>query len=112
MTHPSTTVPIDFVRQLLDRPNLDDHAKRACLAHAGIPADLLASRQARATTAQFAALYRLVAVRLQDESPGMFSRPLRLGTLKFLSLSVVQARTLVVALHRFTQFFRLVLDDL
>mgnify|MGYP006171029299 CR=1 FL=1 len=49
MTHPSTTVPIDFVRQLLDRPNLDDHARRACLAHAGIPADLLASRQARAS---------------------------------------------------------------
>lgn len=112
MTHPSTTVPIDFVRQLLDRPNLDDHARRACLAHAGIPVDLLASRQARATTDQFAALYRLVAARVQDESPGMFSRPLRPGTLKFLSLSVVQARTLVVALHRLTQFFRLVLDDL
>lgn len=112
MTHPFTTVPIDFVRQLLDRPNLSDHARRACLAHAGISSDLLDSPQARATTDQFAALYRLVAASAEDESPGMFSRPLKPGTLKFLALSVVQARTLVIALHRFTQFFRLVLDDL
>lgn len=112
MTHPFTTVPIDFVRQLLDRPNLSDHARRACLAHAGISADLLESKQARATTDQFTALYRLVAANVADESPGMFSRPLKPGTLKFLALSVVQARTLVIALHRFTQFFRLILDDL
>lgn len=112
MTHPSTTVPIDFVRHLLDRPSLSAHARQACLAHAGIPADLLNAQQARATTDQFAALYRLVVARVEDESPGMFSRPLKPGTLKFLSLSVVQARTLVIALHRFTQFFRLVLDDL
>lgn len=112
MTHPSTTVPIDFVRQLLDLPDLSVHARQACLAHAGIHADLLAAQQARATTDQFAALYRLVAERVEDESPGMFSRPLKPGTLKFLSLSVVQAPSLVVALHRFTQFFRLVLDDL
>lgn len=112
MIHPSTTVPIDFVRQLLDRPHLSDHVRRACLAHAGIPVDLLDAPQARATTDQFATLYRLVAARAADESPGMFSRPLPPGTLKFLSLSVVQAPSLVIALHRFTQFFRLVLDDL
>jgi AraC-like DNA-binding protein len=112
MPHPSTTVPIDFVRQLLDLPNLSVHARQACLAHAGIHADLLEAQQARATTDQFAALYRLVAERVEDESPGMFTRPLKPGTLKFLSLSVVQAPSLLVALHRFTQFFRLVLDDL
>jgi AraC-like DNA-binding protein len=112
MTQPFTTVPIDFARQLLDRSGLDAHARQACLAHAGIPSDLLDAQHARATTAQFAALYRLVVVRAEDESPGMFARPLRLGTLKFLALSTVQAPTLVIALHRFTQFFRLLLDDL
>lgn len=112
MKHPSTTVPIDFVRQLLDGPNLDEHTRKACLTHAGIPMDVLAAPHARATTEQFAALYKVVAVRTQDESPGMFARPLKPGTLKFLSLSVVQARTLMVALYRLTQFFRLVLDDL
>jgi AraC-like DNA-binding protein len=112
MKHPSTTVPIDFVRQLLDRPNLSEHVRRACLAHAGIPFDLLDAQQARATTHQFSTLYRQVAARVGDESPGMFSRPLKPGTLKFLSLSVVQAPTLLIAMHRFTQFFGLVLDDL
>lgn len=112
MSHPFTTVPIDFVRQLLDSSNLSEHAGRACLAHAGIPTDLLGSQQARATTDQFTAFYRLVVARVEDESPGMFSRPLPPGTLKFLSLSTVQAPTLVIALHRFAQFFRLVLDDL
>ncbi len=112
MHHSATTVPIDFARQLLDRSGLGEHARRACLAHAGIPGDLLDAQQARATTDQFAALYRLVVARVEDESPGMFARPLRPGTLKFLALSTVQAPTLVIALHRFTQFFRLVLDDL
>lgn len=112
MPHPNTTVPIDFARQLLDRSGLCERAGRACLAHAGIPVDLMDAQQARATTDQFATLYRLVVERVGDESPGMFSRPLRPGTLKFLALSTVQAPTLLIALHRFTQFFRLVLDDL
>jgi AraC-like DNA-binding protein len=112
MTHPFTTVPIDFARQLLDMAGLSEHDRRACLAHANIPADLLEAQQARASTDQFAALYRQVVARSGDESPGMFSRPLPPGTLKFLSLSTVQAPSLVIALHRFAQFFRLVLDDL
>ncbi len=112
MRAPSTTVPIDFVRQLLDRAGLTEHARLACLAHTGISADLLEAEQARATTDQFAALYRLVVARVGDESPGMFSRPLRPGTLKFLALSTVQAPTLIIAMHRFTQFFRLLIDDL
>lgn len=43
MKHPSTTIPIDFVRQLLERPNLDEYTRKACLTHAGIPAELLAA---------------------------------------------------------------------
>jgi Arabinose-binding domain of AraC transcription regulator, N-term len=112
MLSPSTTVPIDFVRQLLDRSGLAEHTRLACLAHTGISPDLLDAEQARATTEQFVALYRLFVARAGDESPGMFSRPLRPGTLKFLALSTVQAPTLLIAMHRFTQFFRLLIDDL
>jgi hypothetical protein len=43
--------------------------------------------------------------------PGMFSRPSRNGTLKFLCLSLLDALKLEVALHRFGQFFHLILDD-
>lgn len=108
----ATTVPIDFVRQLLDGPALPHPTRQLCLQQAGIPLELMASSQARVTTDQFAALYRLVVRHTGDESPGMFSRPLKPGTLKFLALSVVQAPSLLTALHRFTQFFQLVLDDL
>lgn len=113
MSHPSaTTVPIDFAQQLLEGPALSSALRLSILQQTGIPLELLASPQARVTTDQFAALYRLVVTHTGDESPGMFSRPLKLGTLKFLALSVVQAPSLVTALHRFTQFFQLVLDDL
>lgn len=109
---PDTTVPIDFVHQLFAGARLAENDRVAVLQQAGIPAPLLASAQARVTTEQFARLYRLVVAQTGDESPGMFSRPLKPGTLKFLALSVVQASTLITALHRFTQFFQLVLDDL
>lgn len=112
LSHASTTVPIEFVRQLLDGPQLSEAARRFYLSQAAIPLELLASQQARVTTGQFVQLYRVLVMALQDETPGMFSRPLKPGSLKFLSLSLVQATSLMAALKGFTQFFRLVLDDL
>ncbi len=54
----------------------------------------------------------MLAREIDDETPGMFSRPLRGGTLKFLCLSVLESGNLIGALYRFTQFFRLLLEDL
>lgn len=112
MNHTVSTVPIEFVRQLLDGPELDNSARLGFLSRAGIPADLLESRQARVTTDQFTALYRIMIIALNDESPGMFKQPLKRGTLKFLALGVVQCHNLVAALKHFCQYFRVVLDDL
>ncbi len=41
----------------------------------------------------------------------IFSSPLRSGTLKYLCLSLLDARNLETALHRFGQFFHIVVDD-
>ncbi|CAL8475608.1 AraC family transcriptional regulator (plasmid) [Caballeronia sp. S22] len=43
--------------------------------------------------------------------PGIFSRPLRNGTLKYLCLSLLDAPRLEVALHRLSQFMHLLLDE-
>ncbi|WP_018315542.1 AraC family transcriptional regulator ligand-binding domain-containing protein [Cupriavidus sp. UYPR2.512] len=77
----------------------------------GIASELLSEPAARVTQEQFATLYRLLAREADDEMPGIFSRPLRNGTLKYLCLSLLDAPRLEVALHRFGQFFHLILDD-
>lgn len=94
-----------------------DPAAIARLAgRSGIPRELLGKPAARVTEEQFSTLYRLLAVELDDEMPGIFSRPLRSGALKFLCLSLLDAPNLgvalrCVALHRFGQFFHRLLDE-
>ncbi|ANB74618.1 AraC family transcriptional regulator [Paraburkholderia phytofirmans OLGA172] len=78
---------------------------------AGIPHELLHEPAARVTQEQFSTLYRLLANELDDEMPGIFSRPLRNGTLKYLCLSLLDAPRLEVAMNRFGQFFHLILDE-
>jgi len=109
---PSITVSIRMVSQLLERLGEQRPLALDCIARAGIAPALLDQESARVTVEQFALFYRTLAIELDDETPGMFSRPLRAGTLKFLCLGMLDAANLRVALHRFCWFFRLVLDDL
>lgn len=113
MPPPSTsTVPISFVRQLLAGVRLAAGCPERLLQEAGIAPALITENAARVTTEQFATLYQRLAKELDDELPGMFSRPVRNGTFKFLCLSLVEAANVRTALYRFTRFFRLFLDDL
>lgn len=107
----SVTVSMRFVNELLY--GLPDVAQSSIryLELAGISPFLLSAPGGRVTVEQFAGLYRLIALDLDDETPCFFSRPLRCGTLKLLCLSLLDAPTLQVALHRYTQFFRILLDD-
>lgn len=105
----SATVPISVVNGFLsgaERSAVVRLAERSGIAH-----ELLSKPGARVTQEQFSTLYRLLAAEHDDEMPGIFSRPLRNGTLKFLCLSLLDAPRLEVALHRFGQFFHLILDD-
>lgn len=42
---------------------------------------------------------------------GLWSRPIRAGTLKYLGLSLLDAPSVLVAMYRFTRFWNLLLDD-
>lgn len=107
----STTVPMHFVHNLFQGLTTSTAQRKQFLAQAEIPFFLLEAAHGRVTVLQFARLYRLLANEYDDETPGFFSRPLRGGTLKYLCLSVLDAANLQIALHRFSQFFRLILDD-
>ncbi|KVN34822.1 AraC family transcriptional regulator [Burkholderia stagnalis] len=88
----------------------EDVAAKA-LASAAIPRSLLDQPDARMTREQYVALYRAVAARLDDEMLGLWSRPIRGGTLKYLMLSLLDAPTVLVAFNRFVRFWNLLLDD-
>jgi AraC-like DNA-binding protein len=100
-----------FVRSLFDGLPQEATSQKRYLKRAGISPFLLESSHGRVTVEQFATLYRLLVNEYDDETPGFFARPLRGGTLKLLCLSVLEAPTLKVALHRYTLFFHILLDD-
>lgn len=110
--HPaSATVPISLVRGFLDGVGVEPDVVDLYLEVASISRLLLTEPGARVTEAQFAALYRALAIAFDDEMPGIFARPLRNGTLKYLCLSLLDAPSLETAMHRFGQFMHLMLDD-
>ncbi|NMM03819.1 AraC family transcriptional regulator [Paraburkholderia sp. RP-4-7] len=89
----------------------DPAAVQRLAGQSGIPYELLHEPGSRVTQEQFSTLYRLLASELDDEMPGIFSRPLRNGTLKYLCLSLLDAPRLEVAMHRFGQFLHLILEE-
>jgi AraC-like DNA-binding protein len=105
----SATVPISLVNGVLARA--DPAAVQRLAGQSGIPYELLHEPGSRVTQEQFSTLYRLLASELDDEMPGIFSRPLRNGTLKYLCLSLLDAPRLEVAMHRFGQFLHLIIEE-
>jgi AraC-like DNA-binding protein len=107
------TVSAHFLHGMLDfvRTRQGDKEVAQVLASAGIPQSLLDQPDARLTRPQYVALYRTVAAALDDEMLGLWSRPIRTGTLKYLMLSLLDAPTVLVALNRFVRFWNLLLDD-
>lgn len=108
----TTTVPLHFVHNLFHGLTISVAQKKKSLREVGIPCFLLEASNGRVTIEQFANLFRYLAKQYDDETPGFFSRPLRGGTLKYLCLSLLDAPSLQVALHRYSQFFRVLLDDI
>lgn len=107
---PSTTVPISFIHDLLEAVR-DPVIRTVLVEKAGIAPVLLDEGSARVTTDQFSTLYRLVARELDDELPGMLSRPARGGAFKLLCLSMLESTSLRIAIYRLSRFMRLICDD-
>jgi AraC-like DNA-binding protein len=109
----SLTVSAHFLHGMLRfiRTHHGEDVAAQALASAAIPQSLLIQPDARLTRQQYVALYRTVAATLDDEMLGLWSRPIRSGTLKYLMLSLLDAPTVLVALNRFVRFWNLLLDD-
>lgn len=107
------TVPAHFLHGMLHcvRTRHGDATAAQVLAGAAIAPSLLDQPDARLTRQQYVALYRAVAATLDDEMLGLWSRPIRTGTLKYLMLGLLDAPTVLVALNRFVRFWNLLLDD-
>lgn len=109
----AVTVSAHFMRATL--AHLEGHhgisAAIAAMTAANISPALLEEPEARITRPQFVALYKSVAAALDDEMLGLWSRPIRGGTLKYLMLSLLDAPTVLIALNRFVRFWNLLLDD-
>jgi AraC-like DNA-binding protein len=109
----SPTLAASFVQNMLSGASrvVSSDEMTALVLRAGIPPALLAQRAGRVTREQFVQLYELIALTSGDEMLGLWSRPIRAGTLKYLGLSLLDAPSLMVAMYRFTRFWNLLLDD-
>lgn len=112
MLSPPITVPIAFVHGMLQGLRSRGEGCGAYLEEAGIANGLLQHSGARVTAGQYAALFRLLIERRNDEMLGLLSRPMKRGSLALLGRSALSAPTLEVALRRFAHNFGLLQDDL
>ncbi|KRR02332.1 AraC family transcriptional regulator [Bradyrhizobium valentinum] len=113
MPNLSPTVPISFLQNMLIGAGrtLSPAQVNDLLVKSGIAPSFLDERSARITREQFVRLYQVVAMTSGDEMLGLWSRPIRAGTLKYLGLSLLDAPSLLTAMYRFTRFWNLLLDD-
>jgi AraC-like DNA-binding protein len=109
----SVTVSARVLHEMLHalRASRGKEMAAQALASAAIPRSLLHRPDARITRQQYGSLYRAIAATLDDEMLGLWSRPIRVGTLKYLMLSLLDAPTVLVALNRLARFWNLLLDD-
>jgi AraC-like DNA-binding protein len=82
------------------------------LEQAGISPQLLASSQARVSSAQYGALWSAIGRGLDDEFFGQDSHPMRSGSFIAMCQAALTARNGAQAIARTTGFMRLVLDDM
>lgn len=111
MPQPALTLSAGFVSAFLDAAEVAPSRTAALLSQAGIRAGTLQNPEARVTEDQFATLYRLLAVELDDELPNLLSHPLRSGAMKLASLCVIDAPTAEVVLKRYTRLQRMIIHD-
>ncbi|MEP7295564.1 MAG: AraC family transcriptional regulator [Burkholderiales bacterium] len=91
---------------------LDSAARARVLAAAGIPADLLATLQARVPAEAFSALWLAVARERDDEFFGLDARRMKVGSFALLCQAAIGCARIYAGLKRVLRGFAVFLDDL
>lgn len=100
-----------FVQLFLRSSGLPDRDSHAVLRRAGIDPKAIHAAGLRITEQQFTRFLILLSRRTRDESWGLASRPVPLGTFNTMCRIIVYCRTLGEALVVIGRFYRLIVDD-
>ena len=106
------TIAICFVAAALDSVRARGLNANEMLENVGLSPSLLQVPQARVSAKHYGALWRTVALALDDEFFGQDSRRMKAGSFAMLCHSVVNCKTLGQALDRSLRFYALILDDI
>jgi AraC-like DNA-binding protein len=106
------TIAICFVAAALQSVRARDLNADELLATVGLSPSLLQVPQARVSAKHYGALWRTIALALDDEFFGQDSRRMKAGSFAMLCHSVVACKTLGQALDRSLRFYALILDDI
>jgi AraC-like DNA-binding protein len=106
------TISICFVAAALQSVRGRDLDADELLANVGLSSSLLEVPQARVSAKHYGALWRSIALALDDEFFGQDSRRMKAGSFAMLCHAVVGCKTLSQALDRSLRFYALILDDI
>jgi AraC-like DNA-binding protein len=106
------TIAICFVAAALQSVRARDLNADELLANVGLSSSLLQTPQARVSAKHYGALWRTIALALDDEFFGQDSRRMKAGSFAMLCHSVLGCKTLGQALDRSLRFYALILDDI
>src|SRR6202140_4799726 len=106
------TIAICFVAAALQSVRARDLNEDELLAQVGLSPNLLQVPQARVSAKVYGALWRTIALALDDEFFGQDSRRMKAGSFAMLCHSVLGCKTLGQALDRSLRFYALILDDI
>src|SRR5580658_8681214 len=106
------TIAICFVNAALQSVRDRNLNADEMLANVGLSPNLLQSPQARVSAKHYGALWRSIALALDDEFFGQDSRRMKAGSFAMLCHSVLSCATLGQALDRSLRFYGLILDDI
>jgi len=108
----SGTISICFVAAALQSARARDLNAEELLAKVGLASSLLQMPQARVSVQHYGALWRTIALALDDEFFGQDSRRMKYGSFAMICHAALGCKTLGQALDRSLRFFGLILDDI
>jgi AraC-like DNA-binding protein len=107
-----TTVPVIYVKSMLDSAVRNGCNAEDLLHKAGISSELLSTNKARVPALNYSQLSQEIIELLQDETHGFLSSPMRPGTFAMMCYASIHCPTLGLVLQRGVDFYRIVSDSL